>query len=200
MTSCPPHSAVNPAVLFKPGLPWEKWLGTSPSCSSARHLCLLLIGFCSACRKTTSSSSRARCRFQHRRGGSLARETLLGIAEQPEADRHLPPPALQARPAAPGPAELHPGAPFTLLMPFPMVCSTRPGRGGEQVSLSPMLPSSALSPGEAAPDAPWEDFRHEELAPAGQPLVTGGLDFSTRRPIPRQQRALLARRDLGRFP
>ncbi|XP_040432262.1 probable tubulin polyglutamylase TTLL9 isoform X5 [Cygnus olor] len=64
-------------------------------------------------------------------------------------------------------------------MPFPMVCRTRPGRGGEQVSLSLMLPS-ALSPGEAAPDAPWEGFRHEELAPGGDkggetPPLSGGV-------------------------
>lgn len=67
-------------------------------------------------------------------------------------------------------------------MPFPMVCSTCPGRGGEQVSLSPMLLSS-LSLGEAAvpaPDAGWEGFCHEELAPGGDkggetPPLSGGV-------------------------
>lgn len=116
------------------------------------------------------------CCFQHQRGGSLARVTLLGITQQTEPNQHLPPPVLQACPAAPSSAELHPSAPFTLLMPFPMVCSTCPGRGGEQVSLSPMLLSS-LSLGEAAvpaPDAAWEGFCHEELAPGGKLLVTRG--------------------------
>lgn len=70
-----------------------------------------------------------------------------------------------------------------------MVCSTCPGIGGEQVSLSPMLLSS-LSPGEAAvhaPDAAWEGFCHEELAPVGQLLVTRG-SIAAQSPIPQKKK------------